>query len=182
METFSDTSASVLSYAAPVAVDGMWRVSSSADSGRRLRDGGLDSVVERKSGRVRNVVSVVCDGGVRVTVAIDDDAKSGGMTVSLTTLGPGSRSVVRSSRNETQILVYGEAFVRPTGNLLHLDKMEVFGPMLKLARKENNDFTGGGTTLGVGLLLGYSCLLHVKEQQCIEGKFLAIGDEDFQHK
>lgn len=38
METFLATSESVLSYAAEVAEEGMWRVSSTALSGRRLRE------------------------------------------------------------------------------------------------------------------------------------------------
>jgi len=38
MDTFLATSASVLSYAANVADDGMCSVSSTAESGRRLRD------------------------------------------------------------------------------------------------------------------------------------------------
>ena len=69
METFFDTSASVLSYDALVAAAGICRVSSTADSGRRLRELlGFDSVEERKSGRpTRNAVvptaaACFCDG------------------------------------------------------------------------------------------------------------------------
>lgn len=38
MDTFLATSARHLSYAAPVAVAGIWRVSSTAELGRRLRE------------------------------------------------------------------------------------------------------------------------------------------------
>ena len=78
---------------------------------------------------------------------------------------------------------YVEGFVRPGSRLLHLDKMEVFRKITKQARAENPDeFKGGGTVLGVGLLLGYLCLLHGQEQGCTTAEFLAIDDEDFQHK
>lgn len=36
--------------------------------------------------------------------------------------------------------------------------------------------------MGVGLLLGYLCLLHGKECGCQYSEFLAIDDEDKQHK
>jgi hypothetical protein len=114
---------------------------------------------------------------------LEDYAASQGVVLSLTTLGPGYRAIARSTQNETQILGYVEGFIRPTGKLLHLDKMEVFRKMVKRVRQENPAFKGGGTTLGVGLLLGYLCLLHGKEQgSCEKAEFLAIDDEDFQHK
>jgi hypothetical protein len=106
-----------------------------------------------------------------------------GVILSLTTLGPAYRAIARAKHNETQIMGYIEGFVRPGNKLLHLDKMEVFRKMVKLARAENpNEFKGGGTKLGVGLLLGYLCLLHAHDQGCIEAEFLAIDDEPFQHK
>jgi hypothetical protein len=113
-----------------------------------------------------------------------DYADRQGVIVSLTTLGPGYRALARAKHNSSQILGYVEGFIRPTGNLLHLDKMEVFRKMVQQARKENPDeFKGGGTILGVGLLLGYLCLLHGQEMgRCEEAEFLAIDDEDFQHK
>jgi hypothetical protein len=113
-----------------------------------------------------------------------DYADRQGVIVSLTTLGPGYRAMARAKHNSSQILGYVEGFIRPTGNLLHLDKMEVFKKMVQQARKENPDeFKGGGTILGVGLLLGYLCLLHGQEEgQCEDAEFLAIDDEDFQHK
>jgi hypothetical protein len=114
---------------------------------------------------------------------LDDFAASQGVVLSLTTLGPGYRAIARSTQNETQILGYVEGFIRPTGSLLHLDKMEVFRPMVKRVRLENPSFNGGGTILGVGLLLGYMCVLHGKKQgSCVAAEFLAIDDADFQHK
>ena len=111
-----------------------------------------------------------------------DYADRQGVNVTLTTLGPGYRSVARAKGNSSQILGYVEGFVRPTGNLLHLDKMEVFKPVVTKARRDHPDFSGGGTILGVGLLMGYLCLLHGQEENCKDAEFLAIDDEDFQHK
>lgn len=114
---------------------------------------------------------------------LEDYASNQGVVLSLTTLGPGYRAVARSKHNKTQILGYIEGFVRPTGRLLHVDKMEVFRAMVKRARQENPDeFRGGGTVLGVGLLIGYLCMLHGDAQGCRTAEFLAIDDEDFQHK
>lgn len=106
-----------------------------------------------------------------------------GVVISFTTLGPAYRAIARAKHNTTQIMGYIEGFVRPGNKILHLDKMEVFRKMIKLARVENpNEFKGGGTRLGVGLLLGYICILHGQEQGCIDAEFLAIDDEPFQHK
>jgi hypothetical protein len=114
---------------------------------------------------------------------LEEYASQQGVVLSLSTLGPGFRAVARAKHNATQIMGYVEGFVRPTGSILHLDKMEVFKKMLKLARAENpHEFKGGGTVLGVGLLLGYLCLLHGRERGCSMAEFLAIDDEDFQHK
>ena len=114
---------------------------------------------------------------------LDTFASQQGVVLSLTTLGPGFRGIARSKHNETQILGYVEGFVRPSNTILHLDKMEVFRKMVTAARKENPDeFKGGGSVFGVGLLVGYLCLLHGMEQGCSVAEFLAIDDEDYQHK
>jgi hypothetical protein len=141
------------------------------------------------SGSQRSISSSV-DGSTTTTSLsvwtqsdLDEFAASQGVVLSLTTLGPGYRAIARSTQNETQILGYVEGFIRPTGKLLHLDKMEVFRPMVKRVRLENPSFNGGGTILGVGLLLGYMCVLHGKEKgSCVTAEFLAIDDADFQHK
>jgi hypothetical protein len=133
-------------------------------------------------------ISSSVDGSTTTSLSIwtqsdlDDFAARQGVVLSLTTLGPGYRAIARSTQNETQILGYVEGFIRPTGNLLHLDKMEVFRPMVKRVRLENPSFNGGGTILGVGLLLGYMCVLHGKEQgKCVTAEFLALDAADFQH-
>lgn len=116
---------------------------------------------------------------------LEEFAKTQGVILSLSTLGPGYRAVARSQHNTTQIMGYVEGFVRPSvgkSPLLHLDKMEVFRKMVKMVRQDNPDFTGGGTVFGVGLLLAYLCLLHGQEQGCHVAEFLAIHDEDVQHK
>ena len=61
--------------------------------------------------------------------------------------------------------------------------MEVWKKAVDRARKENPDgYKNGGNVFGVGLLLGYLCLLHGKENGCIDAEFLAIDDEEYQHK
>jgi hypothetical protein len=112
-----------------------------------------------------------------------DYASTEGVLLSLSTLGPGYRALARAKHNETQILGYCEGFLRPGGSVLHLDKMEVFKKMIQKASLENpGEFRGGGTLLGVGQLLGYLCLLHGKENGYGVGEFLAIDDEENQHR
>lgn len=105
-----------------------------------------------------------------------------GVSLSLTTLGPGYRAVARAGHNNTQIIGYVTGFIRPTGNILHMDKMEVFKKSLQAARSENPDFTSGGTIFGVGLLIGCLCLRHGLDNGCTMAEFLAIDDEEFQHR
>ncbi|GKY97257.1 hypothetical protein MPSEU_000684100 [Mayamaea pseudoterrestris] len=107
-------------------------------------------------------------------------AHNQGLEITLTTFGPGFRSTARSLKNRTEILGYVEGFTR--GNILHLDKMEVFRKIVKRERMNNLQFTGGGTSLGVGLLMGYLCVLHGREAGCKSAEFLAIDDDDFLHK
>jgi len=115
---------------------------------------------------------------------LEEFASQQGVVVSLTTLGPGFRGLARSKHNETQILGYVEGFVRgpSKAKILHLDKMEVFRKMIQQARTENEDFRGGGSTFGVGLLVGYLCVLHGVQQGCSVAEFLAIDDDEYQHK
>jgi hypothetical protein len=88
-------------------------------------------------------------------------ASNQGVNITLSTLGPGYRAVARAKHDSTLILGYVEGFLRPTGNVLHLDKMEVFRKTVLRARAENPDeFNQGGTVFGVGLLMGYLCLLY----------------------
>ncbi|GAX23372.1 hypothetical protein FisN_15Lu103 [Fistulifera solaris] len=112
---------------------------------------------------------------------LEDYAQRQGIVLTFTTLGPAYRCIARSQHNTTQVLGYVEGILRPSP-LLHLDKMEVFRPMVQRARAENPAFTGGGVSLGVGLLMGYLCLLHGQENGCKKAEFLAIDDEEKQHK
>ena len=100
-----------------------------------------------------------------------------GITISFTTLGPGYRAVARAKHNETLIMGYVEGFVRPSGQILHLDKMEVFKRMVQKARKEEPNIDFGGVSFAIGLILGYRCLLHGIEKGCTTAEFLAIDDE-----
>lgn len=119
------------------------------------------------------------------------DSESIGVVISLTTLGPAYRAVARAKHDESIVLGYVEGFLRPTQpELLHLDKMEIFQPVLAKVRKARpGTLNFGGVNIGLGLLMGYRCLLHATQDQVSNGKrprtvaeFLAIDDEDFQHK
>ena len=110
-------------------------------------------------------------------------AERNGVVLSLSTLGPGYRSVARAKHDDKVIIGYCEGFLRPGSNILHLDSMQVFKKSLVKCREENPDeFTGGGTVFGVGLLLGCLCLAHGLENGCSKAEFLAIDDEERQHK
>jgi len=113
---------------------------------------------------------------------LEEFAHKQGVKLSKTSMGPAFRTVATSTTSTPSILGYGEGFIRPAGKILHLDKMEVYKPIVKQVRRENPDFSGGGTIFGVGLLFGYQCLLHGVENGCTEAEFLAIDDEEFQHK
>lgn len=125
-------------------------------------------------------------GGVDVVnlVSTEDIIQLGkdvGVDLSFTTLGPGFRAVARSSSDDSQVLGYVEGFLRPGGQIVHMDKMEISRKAVVRARKENPEVTGPDA-LGLGLLLGYLCLLHGKSKGCTATEFLAIDDEEFQHK
>jgi len=45
-----------------------------------------------------------------------------------------------------------------------------------------NGFKNGAPAFGISLLLGYICLLNGRKQGCSTAEFLAIDDEEFQHK
>jgi len=114
---------------------------------------------------------------------LDDYASKVGVVLSWSTLGPGYRAVARAAHNESLVLGYVEGFVRPSGQILHLDKMEIFQPMIQKARTEQPESLDfGGVGFGLGMLMGYRCLLHGQEQGCSVAEFLAIDDEDFQHR
>mmetsp|Transcript_20939 Transcript_20939/g.45402 ORF Transcript_20939/g.45402 Transcript_20939/m.45402 type:complete len:248 (-) Transcript_20939:75-818(-) len=109
-------------------------------------------------------------------------ATDNGVELSFTTTGPGYRGVAVSKNDPENILGYIEGFIRPSGKILHADKMEIFKGALSSARREEQTFSGGGTFLGPGLLIAFVCLLHGKESGCEMCEFLAIDDADFQHK
>jgi len=102
--------------------------------------------------------------------------------LSIKTLGPGFRAVARAKHNSTLIVGYCAGFIRPGGKILHIDEMKVFQKALEKARDENPNFRGGGTVFGVSLLLGGICCRHGYDSNCEIAEFLAIDDEDFQHK
>ena len=110
-------------------------------------------------------------------------ASKNGVDLKFTTnLAKGYRGVAVSKSDPDNILGYIEGFIRPAGNVLHVDKMEIFKSALNSARRENDEFKGGGTFLGPGLLIACVCLLHGFENGCAKAEFLAIDDAEFQHK
>ena len=112
-----------------------------------------------------------------------DFASQQGVVLTLSTLGPGYRAIARAKHDDSQILGYVEGFLRPGGTIVHLDKMQVFRKMVLQARKDNpEEFKQGGTLFGVGLLLGYICLLYGRDNGYTVGEFLAIDDEEEQHR
>lgn len=114
---------------------------------------------------------------------IDELADNRGVVISFSTLGPGFRAVARAKHDESMILGYVEGFVRPAGEVLHLDKMEVFQKMVdKVKAQVPGSLDFGGVSFAIGLLMGYTCLLHGQEKGCRIAEFLAIDDEEFQHK
>ncbi len=109
------------------------------------------------------------------------------VVISFTTFGPVYRAVARAKHDESIILGYVEGFLRPTQpKLLHLDKMEIFQPVLERVRRTHpNTLNFGGINIGLGLLMGYRCLLYAAEPaqgSRTIAEFLAIDDEEFQHK
>ena len=109
-------------------------------------------------------------------------ANNNGVELQFTTKGPGYRGVAIPPNNPDNILGYIEGFIRPSGKILHADKMEIFKIALNSARRNEDTFSGGGTFLGPGLLIAYVCLLHGKESGCVDVEFLAIDDAELQHK
>ena len=109
------------------------------------------------------------------------------VVISFSTIGPLYRAVARAKHDESIVLGYVEGFLRPTQpKILHLDKMEIFQPVLeKVRRTHPNTLQFGGINIGLGLLMGYRCLLYAAEPaqgSRTIAEFLAIDDEDFQHK
>ncbi|KAL3816788.1 hypothetical protein ACHAXA_001526 [Cyclostephanos tholiformis] len=114
---------------------------------------------------------------------ITDFACRNGIELKFTTRGPGYRCVAASKSDPENVLGYVEGFIRPTGRILHADKMEIFKSAINSARRsEEGEFDGGGSFLGPGLLIAYVCLLHGRECGCETAEFLAIDDAEYQHK
>mmetsp|Transcript_20255 Transcript_20255/g.46911 ORF Transcript_20255/g.46911 Transcript_20255/m.46911 type:complete len:155 (+) Transcript_20255:385-849(+) len=71
---------------------------------------------------------------------------------------------------------------KKAGDILHLDSMEIYQKMMVRARQGNPLLRTGGTFLGIGVLIGYLCLLHGKSKGCKVAEFLAIDDSEKQHR
>ena len=146
------------------------------------KDGEMDKKNKDSVLRWRHIKDIPIDVGPRYFKCfsleeLESHVDRAGIIISFTTLGPGFRAVARARHNETLIIGYVEGFVRPSGQILHLDKMEVFKSMVKRAREEEPDIDFGGVSFAIGLVLGYRCLLHGIEKGCTTAEFLAIDDE-----
>jgi hypothetical protein len=121
-----------------------------------------------------------------------------GLNMTFSTLGPFFRAVGRTCGPEPLTLGYVEGVIRPgslssnddvnqkdvdfaaqqspknTALLLHFDKMQVFPNQVRAA-----NVSGGLHGLGIGLWLGYRCLLQDSSLSHVE--FLAIDDAPHQH-
>jgi len=109
------------------------------------------------------------------------------VVISFTTFGPAFRTVARAAHDESIVLGYGEGFLRPAQpKLLHLDKMEIYQPVVKRVRRTHpNTLNFGGVNIGLGLVIGYRCMLFAADPANgprTTAEFLAIDDEEFQHK
>lgn len=147
----------------------------------------LQSVAKRPCNHHRLTALSSTSNNVEDTTIADIEeittfASDNGVDLQFTTSGPGYRGVAVSKNDPENILGYIEGFIRPSGKILHADKMEIFKNALFSARREEQTFSGGGTFLGPGLLIAFVCLLHGKESGCETIEFLAIDDADFQHK
>lgn len=146
----------------------------------------LSATDTRKNGLLLHTVSTSSEGNTKQMMwtmeELEEQASNSGVVITWSTFGPGFRAVARAKHNETLVMGYVEGFVRPAGEILHLDKMEVWKPMVKKARNEAPSMDFGGVSFAIGLLLGYQCLLHGIEKGCKSAEFLAIDDEEFQHK
>jgi len=170
----------------PSATIHQWRT----PYGSTTRSGMSLTASSSSSAEDREVMAMADEG------RLQEYAATKGITVSLTTLGPGYRAVARATHDPEQILGYCEGFVRPGGKVLHVDKLEVWKKAIAKATStlppptptSTNTTTttpfqkSAGTTFGISLLLGYICLLHGRSSGCAKAEFLAIDDEAFQHK
>ena len=73
------------------------------------------------------------------------------------------------SKTSSMATTHTHTSSRPSGNILHIDKMEIFQPSLKRAKQEVTTknpgaFDFGGISFGIGLVMGYRCLLHGKKR------------------
>ena len=120
---------------------------------------------------------------------IQDAARRIGMEISLSTLGPFYRTVIRlATKDEAdpkgKIIGFTSGTI--TAPLLRQDTMKIYGVNTgnQLSRKEAQKNTRGWTsptTFGLSLLLGAYGGRYAYDQGCTKAELLAINDNERQH-
>jgi hypothetical protein len=163
---------------------------------------GASSFVD-KLYRRKNLVSCVC--GMRAVhnaedfgeskmelftcAEIQDAARRIGMEISLSTLGPFYRTVIRlaaKDESDPKGKIIGFTSGTITVPLLRQDTMKIYGVNTgnQLSRREslkNNRGWTSPTTFGLSLLLGAYGGRYAYDQGCTKAELLAINDNERQH-
>jgi hypothetical protein len=120
---------------------------------------------------------------------IQDAARRIGMEISLSTLGPFYRTVIRLSikdEADPKGKIIGVTSGTITSPLLRQDAMKIYGVNTgnQLSRKESlKKYRGwtSPTTFGLSLILGAYGMRYAYDQGCTKAELLAINDNDRQH-
>jgi len=97
--------------------------------------------------------------------------------LTLSTLGPGYRVVARSLDNPSVIYGYCSGFVRPAGDILHIDALQVFNNTQTFQGKQGLSSAGK-----FGWMIGCAAVRHGFDKGCSKCEVLAIDDAPSQHR
>jgi hypothetical protein len=120
---------------------------------------------------------------------IDDASRRCGMEISLSTLGPFYRVVMRLAEGDTENKK-GKIIGYTTGSifspLLRQDTMLIYGVnsgnmMSKASPEKKERGWSSPSTLGLSLLLGAYAGRYAFDQGCVKAELLAINDDERQH-
>ena len=95
------------------------------------------------------------------------------MHLSLSTLGPAYRVLVRDGGEGGPILAVTNGFTIPLLRIMHCDTLQIF---TKGKKGEEADRTRGGI-MGLGLLIGGATFAHGAACGCTTAEILAINDD-----
>ncbi|KAF8073148.1 ASPSCR1 [Scenedesmus sp. PABB004] len=105
-------------------------------------------------------------------------AAARGLHLSLKTLGPFYRITLRDGGAAGRVLGTTDGFVAPAFGLMHCDTLQVFAR----GSAAGEGGRGGGSPLGLGLLLGGAVFAHGRACGCAKAEILAINDDDAWHE